>query len=240
MDAGDPIEGPRLSPRLAAAADLVPDGSRPADVGSDHAYLPIRLLLDRRVAWAVATERTAARLEPARRAAERFGAEGLALRAGDGLEPLLPEDRIDVLVLAGLGGRSARGILEPRRLARLGVRRLVVQPQTCLAEVREHLDRSGWTPVAETVVADRGRFYTIGAAEAGAPRSVWEHPTLDRRDLWAAGPVLVRAAPPAALAAWRAERSRLAAAGRPVTDPALARASRILDVLERISRERDG
>ena len=45
-----------LSPRLAAIAALVPEGARLADVGTDHAYLPVRLLLDGGIASAVATD----------------------------------------------------------------------------------------------------------------------------------------------------------------------------------------
>ena len=45
-----------LSPRLAAIAALVPQGARLADVGTDHAYLPVRLLLDGGIASAVATD----------------------------------------------------------------------------------------------------------------------------------------------------------------------------------------
>lgn len=233
-------DGPRLSPRLAAVGSLVSAGCRLADVGSDHALLPIRLLIDRRVRWAVATERSPARLESACRAAERFAVRALDLRAGDGLDPLTRGDGIGVLVLAGIGGRSTRRILDPDRLAALGIRRLVLQPQTCVAEVREHLDRFGWVPVDETVVADRGRFYSVLAAETDGPRSAWEHPTLRREDVWAAGPVLLRTAPSEAVAAWRSEHARLAGAGRGPDDPEVGRAARILSALEGVIRGRDG
>lgn len=46
----------KLPPRLAAIAALVPDGARLADVGTDHALLPIRLLLDGKIQSAVATD----------------------------------------------------------------------------------------------------------------------------------------------------------------------------------------
>ena len=36
----------KLTPRLQAIAELIPPGSVIADIGTDHAYLPIYLLLE--------------------------------------------------------------------------------------------------------------------------------------------------------------------------------------------------
>ena len=45
-----------LTPRLAAAADLVRPQSFVADVGTDHAYLPIALCLDGRIKGGVVSD----------------------------------------------------------------------------------------------------------------------------------------------------------------------------------------
>lgn len=164
MDASSCLGEIRLPPRLAAVARVVLPATRIADVGTDHGLLPVRLLLAGAVSWAVATERSEARLAPARRLAAKHGVAGLALRAGDGLAPLLEEDRIDALVLAGMGGRTMRRILEPARLAALGPLRLVLQPQTCDDEVRRHLDGIGFRLDGEMAVTDRGRRYIVLAA----------------------------------------------------------------------------
>ena len=64
----------KLPPRLAAIAALVPDGARLADVGTDHALLPIRLLLDGKIQSAVATD---IRPGPLSRAKENAYAAGV-------------------------------------------------------------------------------------------------------------------------------------------------------------------
>ena len=45
-----------LSPRLRLAADLVPEGARLADVGTDHAYLPACLLMEGKIPSAIAAD----------------------------------------------------------------------------------------------------------------------------------------------------------------------------------------
>ena len=46
----------QLSKRLATVGDLIPRGSRLADIGSDHAYLPVALMLENKLSFAVAGE----------------------------------------------------------------------------------------------------------------------------------------------------------------------------------------
>ena len=46
----------KLSPRLQCIAELVRPGARLADVGTDHAYLPVWLLQNGKITRAVASE----------------------------------------------------------------------------------------------------------------------------------------------------------------------------------------
>ena len=53
----------RLQPRLQCLADCVPQGTRLADVGTDHGYLPVWLLQNGRIASAIASDINAEPLE---------------------------------------------------------------------------------------------------------------------------------------------------------------------------------
>lgn len=66
-----------LSPRLRLAADLVPQGARLADVGTDHAYLPACLLLEGKIPWAIASD---LRKGPLDRAVRRPGSMAAGIR----------------------------------------------------------------------------------------------------------------------------------------------------------------
>ena len=62
-----------LTPRLRSVAELVPRGARFADVGTDHAYLPVWLLQQGRITGAVASDLRPGPLERARGTAEKYG-----------------------------------------------------------------------------------------------------------------------------------------------------------------------
>ena len=161
---------PGIRPRLEAIADAVRPHSRVADVGSDHGRLPRLLIVSGRASWCVATEFGAG---PARRlrdgVLETAEAGRIDLRTGRGLDPLLSDDRIDVLVLSGMGGATMLEILERPRLDALGIQRLVLQPQSGWARVRAGLDELGRSVTDERLVRDRGRLYTVIRAGGGRP-----------------------------------------------------------------------
>lgn len=226
--------------RMAALAGLIPRGSRVADVGTDHARLPLLLLAAGRARHCIATETTPARIASLRRRlSSRALPEGLDLRAGNGLEPLRAGDGLDVLVLAGMGAATIRSILRRADLERLGMRRVVLQPQTEPASVRRHLHELGMRIVAE-ILLQRGRgFHLVLAAETGHRPILDPHPTLAPDDLMEAGPCLARSPDPAVRLYWEGQLRRnrrileKAAAGHSMAEARRMRdlAARVLDAL---------
>ena len=159
-------EAPALQPRLRAIADLVPAGSRLADIGTDHGYIPVALLLAGRITRAIATDIGAPPLDHARRTAGRYGlTAGIDFRLGDGLGPLSPGEA-DVIVVAGMGGDSIADILTAAPWAREGPL-LLLQPMSKAEVLRSFLPEHGYRVEAERLTADKGKLYPILTVRGG-------------------------------------------------------------------------
>ena len=107
-----------VSARLDCCAGLVPQGARAADIGADHGYLGISLLLSGRAGFVHASE---LREQPLRRAMEnalRFGvADRMRFSRADGLDAIDPNE-VDTIVCAGMGGDLIAQILDRCRWVR--------------------------------------------------------------------------------------------------------------------------
>ena len=164
---------PRLSLRLQAIADLVTEGNRLADIGTDHAWLPIRLCLDGKIPSAVAMD---IRKGPASAAAEHICQAGLEdrieVRISDGLAGL-EEGETDTIVIAGMGGALIRRILAEAEEKIHSFSELVLGPQSEPELVRRFLESIGFSIVQEKLICEDGKYYPIiKAVHADACRSM--------------------------------------------------------------------
>lgn len=178
-----------LSPRLAAIASFIPPGSRVADIGTDHAQLPLGLVKTGRTAAVIATDLNEKPYQTACRHVLEAGAGGrVEVRKGDGLEVIRPGE-VDVIVMAGIGAGTIMGILERSPGVLAGVCRLVLQPMSDPGHLRWWLWENGWRLVDEELVKEDEKFYVIMAAEPGE-----DH--YEDRFLLEIGPVLVKRCSP--------------------------------------------
>lgn len=154
----------QLGPRLALCAGLVREDSRLADIGTDHAYLPIWLLKNGRVKSAVAADINPGPLEAARRNAERYGADRrLQLRLSDGLREIAAEEADD-LVIAGMGGELILRMAGETVWLRDERKRLVLQPMSSVPELRRGLRELGFEVLEERAAIDGGKVYSAFSA----------------------------------------------------------------------------
>ncbi len=164
-----------LGPRLALCAQLVRPGRALIDVGTDHAYLPIWLLLSGKSPRAVACDVNPGPLESAARHANQYGvADRLALVRSDGLKKLGPEDG-DEIVIAGMGGELILEIVSQASWLRDPAKRLVLQPMSNPGRLRLGLSALGFQVLEEFPAQDSGKIYSaFSVVYAGQPHPAGE------------------------------------------------------------------
>ncbi len=156
-----------LQPRLRALADLVGEGGRLADVGTDHGYLPVYLLQAGRIASAIASDINREPLEHARRTAGEYGVRwGIEFRLCGGLEGIAPEE-VDTVVIAGMGGETIAAILSAAPWVLQSDITLLLQPMSKQEFLRHWLVENGYFFLSEHLVWDKEVLYPIYIVKAG-------------------------------------------------------------------------
>ena len=134
----------QLSLRLCAIADMVTEGNKLVDVGCDHGYLPVYLLLNKKIPGAVAAD---VRKGPLSRAEEHIFQYGLEeyieTRLSDGLSAIAPGEG-DTLVIAGMGGPLMERILTEGKTVRETFQEMILQPQSDIPHFRHFIREEGW------------------------------------------------------------------------------------------------
>ena len=154
-----------LSKRLSAVAALVTDGYRLADIGTDHAYIPICLAGAGRIPEAVAMD---VNQGPLFRAEENIRMHGLEdrikTRISDGfasLEKSLEKGEADAAVIAGMGGPLMIRILREGAEVVSTLKECVLQPQSEIEKVRAFLLEEGFFFLDEDMVEEDGKYYPM-------------------------------------------------------------------------------
>lgn len=166
-----------LTARLRSVAEQVPQGAVLADIGTDHAYLPVWLLLNGRISSAIAADLRKDPLERARKTAAAHGvADRISFRLCDGLSAI-GEEEADTIAIAGLGGETIAAILAAAPWTRRD-KLILLQPMTSFPELRLWLQQSGYRIEKETISREGKRLYSCLTVRAGemapmTPTELW-------------------------------------------------------------------
>jgi tRNA (adenine22-N1)-methyltransferase len=153
------MKGWALTPRLRSAAELVRQDAVFADVGTDHAYLPIFLLTEGVVRFSYCTDINEGPLASARRNAEAAGllsktefllTDGAAALSGKGVTDL---------AICGMGGELIAEIIERAEWMRKKGINLILGPMSKQAHLRKYLYSRGYGVLEEIYTTDAGKHY---------------------------------------------------------------------------------
>lgn len=150
-----------ISKRLLLCADLVPPGKPVADVGCDHGYLGIHLLLEGKVPFVFASDLNELPLTTAERNARRFGVDSkMAFSCAGGLDAVRPGS-VSTVVCAGMGGDLIRSIVDAAPWVKAPDCTLILQPQSGVTEFRSWVYSQGFSVVEEHPVLEDGHAYFV-------------------------------------------------------------------------------
>lgn len=152
----------KLDARLLAVASLVRKGAYLADVGTDHAYLPVYLAECNVISGAVASDIHKGPLESADKNISEAGfSDKIQTLLTDGLQGIEKYPVTDIAI-AGMGGLMIRNILEKAQFLRKeNSPRLILQPMQHIPELRRYLGENGFAIIQETQALAEGKFYQI-------------------------------------------------------------------------------
>ncbi|CAM2755326.1 tRNA (adenine(22)-N(1))-methyltransferase [Fructilactobacillus fructivorans] len=187
----------KLSPRLQAVSDLVPNGSIMADIGSDHAYVPAYLLKRDLIKYAIAGEVAPGPLKNATsEMEEQHLTDKMTTRLGDGLDVINPDDHVNAIVIAGMGGELITQILERGKHKLTDQTALILQPNVDEIRLRRWLVSNQYGIKAENIVFDAGHFYEMMLAKPVVKRVEYSKQELRF------GPVLLKQKNPEFIDKW--------------------------------------
>lgn len=155
------MEYPLTDPRLLAVARQVRPGGVLADIGADHGHLICHLAARGMISYGYACDIREGPLSRSQELIQQLGLEEkVEARLTDGLTGL-PLDRIDDIVIAGMGGELIGEILSRREEAKSPHLRYILQPMKKAERLRQQLCAMGFSIQREEGVQAGSHLYPV-------------------------------------------------------------------------------
>ncbi len=152
----------KLSKRLEAISSLVPINKNVIDIGCDHALLDIYLCEQKRVNKIIASDINENALNNAKENIKKNHLDKvIETRLGNGLDTLKEEDKINTVIISGMGAHTIVGILKNNLKKLNNIDTLIVQSNTKLLFLRQSITKLKYIIDDEIIIEDNKKIYTI-------------------------------------------------------------------------------
>ncbi len=150
-----------LDERLNLCASFVRKGKTVADIGTDHAYLPVWLYKMGYVKKALACDVNEKPLKKGIETIEKYNAiSGVTARLSNGLENIKSEECQDIII-AGMGGELITTIIDSCNWIKDKNKNLILQPMTRPQKLREYLYKNNFEIIEEKAVISDKKIYSV-------------------------------------------------------------------------------
>lgn len=150
-----------LDKRLLLCASFVRENCTLADIGTDHAYLPIWLVKNGIINSALACDINEGPLNSGKADVDRFElSDKITLRLSDGLKNV-NENEADDIVIAGMGGELITKILSECEWAKTKGKHFILQPMTKCEVLISWLCENGFEIIEQKACESDNKHYTV-------------------------------------------------------------------------------
>ena len=154
-----------IGPRLEAVVELCPNAKIIADIGCDHGLVTAELILENKTDMVIATEKSEQCLNKAVLLVDSINISPfVSFRKGDGFSAITKHDRVNVAIIAGMGGDEIIHILDnkPKRLFNF-----ILQPMKDVQRLRYYLMTHGYRFLVDKLVKEDDKYYTVMSVTRG-------------------------------------------------------------------------
>lgn len=131
------------------------------DVGTDHAHIPIELVKNGKVSFAIATDISLPSIQKGEKNIRKLGlSDKIKTYCANGTSGV-PLDGISDIIIAGMGGELISEILFADERLKNSSLHFILQPMTKHSELRELLAKNGFSIEKESCISDGDRIYFI-------------------------------------------------------------------------------
>lgn len=159
----------KLNKRLQTVANLVDENRNVIDIGCDHAFLSIYLVQNKTPKYIIASDVKEGPLAHAKENCEKYHVlDEINLKLGSGIEPI--EDKIDTIIISGMGGYNMIGILKYKRDLYKNVDTIILSPNNDSDKVRKEICKLDFYIDEEVLVKENNIIYVVIRFKRGKKR----------------------------------------------------------------------
>ncbi|MGN0108094.1 MAG: tRNA (adenine(22)-N(1))-methyltransferase [Hominilimicola sp.] len=154
-----------ITQRLKCIIDHT-NGARIADIGTDHAYIPIHIIQNDMAEYVIAGDVRQGPVDIARTNVKKNNlSDKIEVRLGSGLS-ILKNREVDTIIIAGMGGQLIREIID----ADIEIAKeckLVLQPMNAQYELRKYLIYNNFKINDEDLAVEGFKVYNVMNVQSG-------------------------------------------------------------------------